>query len=418
MNHLSGTAGRLARAGSDLALVVFALVAIAAAAEADVFQLVNGGRIEGRWLNSDDAHPQQYRIELPAGGTVTLEAAQVKEVVSVSPDQAEYERIRPQYPDTAEDQWNLAEWCREHRLDAQRKVHLERVIALDPDHVEARHALHFSRVDGKWQTREEHMAQEGERLYKGKYRTRQEIQLMESKRKTELAEKEWFRKIKLWRNWLGGKHDQEARNNFANISDSAAISALQKDLKNENDGNVRLLYVEVLSKIEAPAAARVLAITSMEDASDEVRLSCLEILAKMKHDDLVPGYISRLRDKNNVMVNRAAVALSYMKDPTSIRPLIDALVTTHEFIVTTGNPGSTSTTFGTGPGGRIGPGMSGSGMSAGGSTKRIKQAIQNQAVLDALVGLTKQNFGFDVGAWHGWLNAQRRSDGMPGTRRD
>jgi hypothetical protein len=107
-----------------------------------------------------------------------------------------------------------------------------------------------------------------------------------------------------------------------------------------------------------------------------------------------------------------------MKDPTSIRPLIDALITKHEFKVTTGNPGGMSNTFGTGPGGRIGPGMSSSGMSAGGSTKIYKVPINNQAVLDALVALTKQNFGFDIPAWHAWLNAQRKSEGILDTRRD
>ena len=84
----------------------------------------------------------------------------------------------------------------------------------------------------------------------------------------------------------------------------------------------------------------------------------------MKHDDIIPYYIGQLRSKNNVTVNRAGMAPSYMKDPTSIRPLIDALITVHEYKVTTGNPnGGMSSTFGTGPGGRMGPGMGGPGLS-------------------------------------------------------
>ena len=57
-------------------------------------------------------------------------------------------------------------------------------------------------------------------------------------------------------------------------------------------------------------------------------------------------------------------------------------------------------------------------MSAGGSTKIVKVPMSNQSVLDALVALTKQNFGFDVRAWHTWFHAQRKSDGVIDTRRD
>ena len=54
-----------------------------------------------------------------------------------------------------EGQWKLAEWCHEHGLPDQRKTHLQRVIELDPDHVEARRLLGYSKIDGKWMTQEE-----------------------------------------------------------------------------------------------------------------------------------------------------------------------------------------------------------------------------------------------------------------------
>ena len=204
--------------------------------------------------------------------------------------------------------------------------------------------------------------------------TPQAIEIAETKRKMELAEKEWFRKLKVWRGWLGGKADQEARDKITGITDPAAVRALATDLKDNGQQEVRLLDVEALSKIEAPTAARALAVDAIEDQVDEVRLTCLEHLQKKKNPEIVSYFISRLRDKDNRKVNRAGVALGYMKDQSAIRPLIDALVTTHEFKVTTGNgnPGSLTSVFGTGPGGRIGPGMGGGGMSAGGSTKIVK----------------------------------------------
>ncbi len=422
MNQGTRRGGSAARVWGGLAVALWAAglwAAACPAADAEVFQLANGGRIEGEWLNRDDPHPQQYQIQLTSGGKVTLDAAQVKEVVKLSPDEAEYARVRGQYPDTAAGQWELAEWCRQHRLETQRKTHLQRVIELDPNNAQAHHALHQSLIDGQWQTHQETMDKEGRRLYRGRWLTPQEIEVAEEKRKVELAEKEWQWKLKMWRNWLGKKRDQEARHNIAAITDPMAVTALGKGLKNDGDVAVRLMYVEVLSKIDAPTARKVLANASMQDDEDEVRLSSLECLAKMKHDDLVPGYLSYLHSKNNVLVNRAGVALSYMKDPTSIRPLIDALVTVHSYKVTTGNPGGgMSSTFGKGPGGQIAPGIGGPGLSAGSSTKIYKVPKQNQGVLDALVALTKQNYGFDVAAWRAWYNAQKHSDSPLGTRRD
>ncbi len=375
MNQLQTTAESPSRAriGSILALFAASALALArpaAVAGAEVFHLVNGGQIDGQWLNRNDPHPQQYLVLLPSGGKLTLDAAQVKSIATVSPDELEYGQIRPQYPDTPAGQWKLAEWCREHRLEAQRKEHLERVIELDPNNVQAHRALHHSQIDGQWQTQDEVLEKQGLRLYKGRVRTSQEIEMLESKRKVELAEKQWYQKIKLWRRWLGTARAQQGRDNIAAITDPMAVPALAAGMKKDDSPEVRVLYIEPLSKINSPTAPRVLAVAAIEDSDEEVRLSCLECLQKTKTPEVVSYFIGRLRDKNNIMVNRAGVALSFMKDPSSIRPLIDALITTHEYKITTGNPGSTSTTFGRGPGGN-----SSTGMSAGGSTKIVKDQV-------------------------------------------
>ncbi len=398
------------------------LATVVSPAAAEVFRLANGGQIEGEWLNRDEAKPEKYIVGLPSGGKITLEASRVKEIVAQRPEEAEYEKIRPQYPDTPQGQWDLAKWCEEHKLSSQQKAHLKRVIQLDPNHADARHALGYSQIDGQWTTQEESMTKQGYRKYKGRWRTAQEIEILEKKRKTELAEKDWYQKIKRWRSWLGGSADQQARENIAGIADPAAVKALATDLRDDKEPADRLLYVEALAKIEDPAAPRALAIDAIDDPVEEVRLTSLDHLEKTKNAEVVGYFVSRLDPKksDNVHVNRAGVALGRMKDPSAVGPLINALITTHKFQVNTGNPGSMSTTFNknTPSGSGAVGGMGGMGFGTGGNQpKMIQTQFMNQSVLDALAVLTGQNFGFNRLAWHAWFNAQKKNEAV-NARRD
>jgi hypothetical protein len=140
-------------------------------------------------------------------------------------------------------------------------------------------------------------------------------------------------------------------------------------------------------------------------------------LEKSKRPDVISYYVGKLKDKDNVTVNRAAFGLGRMKDPSSIGPLIDALVTVHKFkIAKQGGDNATTNTFGKGPGGSGAPG--GMGFGAGNGPSIIRQSISNQTVLDALVVLTGQNFGFDKQAWKYWLAAQKKPPDAIDARRD
>ena len=137
------------------------LLAILRPAVGEVFLLRSGGRIEGDLVNADENPRTSYVISLPNGGQVTLDAAAVEKVQPVRPELAEYEKVRRQYPDTVQGQLQLADWCREHNLEAQRKTHLERVLQLDPDQAEARRLLGYRKVKDKWMTHDEEMADKG-----------------------------------------------------------------------------------------------------------------------------------------------------------------------------------------------------------------------------------------------------------------
>ena len=177
----------------------------------------------------------------------------------------------------------------------------------------------------------------------------------------------------------------------------------------KGDPRYRVLMVEALAKIDTPDAALALAIASIFDPVEEVRLTCLDHLETKRRPEVVAYYVGKLRDKDNAIVNLAATALGRIKDPSAIDPLIKALVTVHKFrVAKPGGDNAMSAGFGSG----------GTGIAMGNRPKFVRQSISNQAVLDALMALTRQNFNFDKQAWHYWHAAQKKPAQPLDARRD
>ena len=164
-------------------------------ARADIYALTNGGQIQGEVVSSPDTARDKIVIRTASGGEVTIAKSQIRQITPQSAAELEYERIRPTYPDTVAGQWDLAEWCRDHSLAKQRRTHLERVVALDPNHKKARAALDYVMIEGKWVRPDDLMRDRGYVKYKGAWKLPQEVELLERRRKVELAQRDWFAKL-------------------------------------------------------------------------------------------------------------------------------------------------------------------------------------------------------------------------------
>jgi len=384
------------------------LLLCCAAALGEVFELDGGGRVIGRLLNPNESPRQSYVIETLSGGQITLAADQVVKRTALGRRETEYEKLRAACPDTIDGHWKLAKWCRDNYLSPQRKVHLNRILQLDPDHKRARAALGYSRIDGRWMTRAALMKSQGLRLYQGRWRTEQEIKVIERTRKQKKARNRWYGMLKRYSGWLDDKKHEQGRRAILAIRDPSAVEALDHFLAKDRRRAAQALYIEALARINTPDAVKALAICAIEDDDEEVRLLCLDHLKKEKRPEVVAYFIRMLGDKDNVIVNRAAVALAHMKDKSATGPLIEALVTQHKYKVTSGKPGEIGIGFGPGS----------SGLSVGSRTRIVWITKKNQAVLDALVSLTGGvNFGFDAAAWRRWY-AQRNKQAPPDARRD
>lgn len=377
---------------------------------AETLVLKSGARITGEVVTKDDADEDSVTIKTADGVRLTLAKSDIKQRLRQRPGELEYEKIRTRYADTVEGQWALAEWCRERNLTAQRETHLKRILELDPNHEKAHAGLGHSRIGGQWTTQEEVMRKQGMVFYKGRWRLPQEKELEEEKRRAEMAEKEWKKKLKMWRVQLGTNRDALARDSIRSIKSPMAARALSDAMREESDPRVRHLYVDALAQINSDAAREYLMSYSVLDHNEEVRLTCLDYVLKSKGPDTVKFYVARLRDPDNQIVNRAGSALKDLGDKSAIGPLIDALVTVHKEKVNKGNPGQIGATFGnSGPGGLS---------MGGGGVVLLKYHLQNRSVLEALVGLAGgPNFGFNVDQWKEWYVAQRKSQ-IIGARRD
>lgn len=383
---------------------IVATSVLAEAVTADEFILASGGRIVGELTADADPTHGKYVVRTAPGTVVTLTKEQVAEVLRRSPEAAEYETVRHQRPDTVAGHWALAEWCKEQRLTDERKAHLLRILELEPDHKDARLALGYQRLGGQWRTTQEHMSSLGKVQYKptGEWLYPQEIEVVEQRQRATQVRLEWVANLKRWRDWFGGSKEPEARAAINEIKDPAALAALAQAMDDEKLDALRVLYARAVARIGTPDAQMLLAKHALHDKSSEIRATCLDLLIATPQPMIVNHFIQQLRSKDNDVLNRAAYGLGRFKDARAVSPLIDALVTRHQYQITYGTPGGAMSASN---------GPNGTSFSTGSTTRIENRELKNQPVLDALimlVGGAQAGYQFDVEAWKQWYAGQKK----------
>lgn len=377
------------------------IAASAVPASADTFVLGSGGRIEGTLLNPEQSPREFYLVALESGAKLSLAKSQVARVLAANSAEAQYDQYLQKMPNDAEGHWKMAEWCVRNGLTAQREFHLREIIKLDPTHQRAHLALGYTNVDGRWVIPSAHNEQLGYVKYKGSWRTPQDVAIATARLRMEEAETKWRVDIKMWRGWLKRPSKAgEALANFAAIDDPVASPAIVEILNDPDEPfEVRQLCIDVLGRIavKSPLARGELINRALYDADGQLREKSLDYLEKVGAPRAIgAAFAKALGDKRNEVVNRAAVGIARLKDEEAVPQLIEALVTKHKYVVTTGG-GNIGASFG-GPGGGLG------GLSAGGGgPKQIERDHQNESVHQALVALTGgNNLGYDEDAWRQW----------------
>jgi hypothetical protein len=370
---------------------------VSAEGQSDVFVLKSGGEIHGTQVNADGA-AETLRIRT-AEGTLALDASQVAEVIREPAQQAEYERLRREAGDNVIEQFRLAKWCRDHEMEPERRLHLERVIALDPDFAEARQALGYAMVRGRWTLSEDRRRAQGYERYRGRWRLAQEIELREEHARRRQAEVEWVGKLQRWRDAASREGRGPLFENIAAIRDPLALRALRQSLAAEPWRPLRLAYVAALGRIADAGAIEALTWAAIEHADEEVRFEAIEQLAPLKNPRVVKHLAQTLKDPQVRRVRNAAVALGRLGDESALEPLIDALITSRTHVVSRGSSAMKTASFT----------QTGSIISAGKQATTMVERSVNQEALEALSRLSGgASFGFDQEAWRRWLASTRK----------
>ena len=367
---------------------------------ADIFELTNGSRITGTWINADEKPVKRYVIQLEEGAQIVLTPTQVHTVRREPSALASYRRALAKMPDTAEAHWEMAQRCEKAKLSDQQEYHLRRAVELDPDHEGARRALGFVRIRGEWVMPDEYFQRLGYVRHKGKWRLPQEVELDARKQQERQERAQWRTKVRRWRTAiLRGKPEdrQAAIAGFRRIDSPLAVDAIAKLLGDPKEPRqLKELYIESLGNLlPAPAAASALADTVLNDADMTLVEKAVAQLKRHDGRQFSHLFVPHLKSPDNPVINRAAYALGELGDPSVIPALIDALITEHRKQVV-------------GSGLTVGRGSGGSGLTAGRGSAIVKYSLKNKSVQSALSQLTGGvNHGYDKTAWRRWYASTR-----------
>lgn len=153
---------------SLLALLLTLAAAGARAAEPVSLVFPSGGRLSGVLLEDKDG---VYLLERD-GGQLEFPHASVSEILREPNAEGEFRaRAGAAPPGDAAALWELARFAAEHGLPGRAERTAERVLALDPDHPEARGFLGYARVFGQWRRGDDLRRAQGWVRHEGEWMT-------------------------------------------------------------------------------------------------------------------------------------------------------------------------------------------------------------------------------------------------------
>lgn len=409
-------------------LFILLPVAIGAAAvsPADVVRVKDGRVVEGRIVARSAT---ALTVRTPTG-LVTIAADQVDAVEPGPSVFDEYEDRRKAAAETADAQTELARWCGERGLTGERTKHLQRAVALDPNHAAARAELGHVRIGGLWV--EPGTAGRPAATQPASRRARREASAPaaadgDDEAAIRAAQGAWMRRINAIKtSLLDASLDRlvkDGRERILAIKDPLAILPLVK-LLGKGSVTCRQVLVESLGQFADDEATMNLAVLALADRSESVRGGAIAHLVRRNDERVVAQFRKALSSGEEALILRAAVALGEMKRSEAVPDLIDVLTVRKRMKVETPVAkyfGEMPRAFASGDDIQLGGASvsvrrrpqiglaDGTGLVTIEMEPRLRDVtVFRTEVRDALRAITGQDFAFEEEAWRRWYQEYDR----------
>ncbi len=385
--------------------VVAAVLLWPAVGIADTVELSGGGHLTGKVQRKSDV----VIVEIDDEIHVAIRGSRVRRVVT-SDQLQRYREMVIKAGNDAESHYQLAIWCVTGdnvpgESQRYKNYHMQRAVALDPEHARARAALGYKKHEGKWIRTTDLMRDRGMISVAGRWELPEAVAIEELQDETNVDAKRWIREVNRLTSVVlrNTSKSQESLETLKAIDDPLAASAIARQLKESREKGtqsraLRMIWVQLLGRFRNIVSVEALVRAGIDEQDEMIREAALDQLTQYGASSAVSTYLPMLNSNDNQLVNRAARALSWFPDPELAMTYVDALVTTHKHEVAPAGPGMQAAFSNDG----------GGGLSTGGKPTVVTQKLTNPSVLALLTTIEPEaGFGYDEQAWRQYFANQR-----------
>ncbi|MCC6737911.1 MAG: HEAT repeat domain-containing protein [Planctomycetia bacterium] len=323
-------------------------LALAAVAAADTVTCRDGRRIEGKIVEETETH---VKLQVK-NGAVTIPRHQILQVQKGATTLEVYEQRRSRVdPSDTRGLFELAEWCRQARLEKQAKEEYERVLASGPDpgpepakevadaeppevksrraiFVKAHEALKHEVHEGRWLAYEDWCRARGLVEFDGAWMSPEEARLKKALKEQRELEQAIAAKVgeclrKLASGDLAVR--DEAREQLDAIPADLKFAPLLENVESRT-AEIRAYCIGALAAIARPEALPRLARRVLVDESEALRSAASDGLRKINHPETWTHLQKGLQSESSQVRIRAANALCDFPDERAAESLLNALV--------------------------------------------------------------------------------------------
>ncbi len=397
-------------------MIIAALLLLAlAAAPADEVELTSGTVVEGKVQDLGDS----IRV-VRSNGSATYPKSMVRKITPKKTVEEIYEDRAQGLKDTDLDgHLQLARWCVQQKLAKESALEFRKILALNPDHEEARTAAGFQKINGKWLSEDEANLAKGLVKHKGKWTTPEQRDLDTAMEEQKELDKALQHEVAVQLGHLKSSVEKtrlDAIAALARIDDKYKVKAYIAAVASPQREARKFVFQE-LGRIKDPTALRPLVRRSLWDEDEDLRPVAYRAVQDIGHPDSALFYVPFLAEESISARIRAVDAMGLFKDLRVAPALLQALENNIDLTRSFDKEGEQMAQLAT----RTITMGDGSSVTLPRSIRsvrnfdvldknsRAKLQQERASILSTLGLITGQSFGEDFAKWRAWLDTKKRA---------